>query len=39
MSPPNRQSVGRRGFLAALAAMGAAAGAFAPSARGAGAAP
>src|SRR3954462_12323459 len=39
MSPPKRQSVSRRGFLAAMAATSAAAGAFALSARGADAAP
>ncbi len=39
MSPPNRQSVTRRGFLATMAAMSAAAGAFTLSARGASAAP
>jgi hypothetical protein len=38
MSPPNRQSVSRRGFLAGMAATSAAAGAFALSARGADAA-
>ena len=39
MSPPKRQSVSRRGFLAAMAAMSAVVGAFALSARGASAAP
>ena len=39
MSPPKRQSVSRRGFLAAMAATSAAAGAFALSARGGSAAP
>ena len=38
MSPPNRPSVTRRGFLAGMAAMSAAVGAFALSARGASAA-
>jgi pimeloyl-ACP methyl ester carboxylesterase len=39
MSPPKRQSVSRRGFLAAMAAMSAVVGVFALSARGASAAP
>ena len=39
MSPPKRQSVSRRGFLAAMAATSAAVGAFALSARAASAAP
>src|SRR5436190_1958066 len=39
MSPPTRRPVTRRGFLVAMAAMGAAGGALALSANGAGAAP
>ena len=39
MPPPKRQSVSRRGFVAAMAAMSAAVGAFALSARAASAAP